>query len=180
MWVVLASWIVEDDGIELGEGDRWATVLEVELESAVEADSLIPLGFQLVGDPLSVEGYEYDVIAKVLYNETSGHFLDAGGVILTPHALVTWPIGTVLAFRSALRGGWYPIIPPPVHLIFDAEVRQLFIMEWDLVLDSEPNSYRRDPGSLRFRPIRRMEMWENAWGLEGPNKVAADYLLELR
>jgi hypothetical protein len=179
MWVLLATWIVGDDGIELAKGERWKTVLEVSLGDAQVVDSDSPLRFELIGDPLAVAGPTYGIVAKVLREETSGSFLDAGGVTLTPSALVRWPSGTVLAFKSELRGGWYPMIPPPEHLIFDGEVRQLFIREWDAVLDGAPNSYRLQPETLRVRSIQRMETWETSGGLDGPDKVISDYLLEL-
>ena len=179
MWVLLSTWIVGDEGIELGEGDRWMTVLEVSLDGAEAVDSHSPLRFELVGDPLSVAGPSYDIVARVQSNETSGSFLDAGEVTLTPSALVQWPSGTVLAFKSELQGGWYPFIPPPKHLIVDGEVRQLFIREWDAVSDGAPDNYCPDPESLRVRSIRRMETWEISGRLDGPDKVISDYLLEL-
>ena len=98
---------------------------------------------------------------------------------MTPGAFVHWPSGTVLAFKSELRGGWYPFVPPPEHLIFDGQVRQLFIREWDAVPEGATNSYRPDPETLRVRSIQRMEMWETSGGLDGTDKVVSDYRLEL-
>lgn len=180
MWVVLAKWIVGDDGLELGEGDRWSTVLEVSLDDAEAVDSGSPLRFQLAdNDPFSVAGPKYDIVARVLSDEISGSFLDTDGINLTPSALVQWPIGTVVAFKSELRGGWYPIIPPPGHLMFHGEVRQLFIRQRTAVSDSAPNSFRPDPETVRFHPIQRIQMWETMRNLDGSDKVISDYLLEL-
>ena len=162
MWVLLATWIVGDDGLELGEGDRWTTVLEVSLDGAEPVDSGSPLTFELADDPLSIAGPNYFIVARVLSDEISGPFLDAGGIAMTPSALVRWPLGTVLAFKSELRGGWYPFIPAPAHLTFDGEVRRLFIRQWDAVPDGAPNSYRPDRDSLRTRPIQRIQTWETS------------------
>ena len=178
MWVVLEPWIVGDDGLELGEGDRWRTVLEVYLGGAEVVDDSSPLSFELTGDPLSIAGPNYDVVARVLSSE-QGHYLDAAGVTLTPSALVQWRDDTVLTFQSELRGGWYPVIPPPDHLIFDGEVSRLFIREWDAVPDGTPNSYRRDPQTLRTRPIQRIQTWETVGDIDPPNRTISDYLLEL-
>jgi hypothetical protein len=179
MWVQLATWIVGDDGLELGEGDRWRTVLEVSLGDAEVVDADSPLGFELVGDPLSVVGASYNILARVHSAETTGSFLDAGGVTLTPNTLVGWSAGAVLAFRSELRGGWYPFAPPPDHLIFEGEVRRLFIRQWDAVPDGASNSWRADPQTLRTHAIQRIQMWETANDLDGPDKKISDYLLEL-
>jgi hypothetical protein len=178
MWVLLANWIVGDDGLEIGKGDRWSTVLEVSLDGAEVVDPSAPLRFELT-DPFSVAGPKYDIVARVLSNEISGLFLDAGGVTLTPSALVQWPLGTVLAFKSELRGGWYPTIPPPAHLIFEGEVRQLFIRQRTAVPDGDPNSFRPDPKTVRFDPIQRIQTWETFRDLDRPDKVISDYLLEL-
>lgn len=180
MWVLLATWIVGDDGLELGEGDRWTTVLEVSLDGAEAVDADPPLRFELADNPFSVAGPNYDIVARVRSDEISGLFLDAGGITLTPSALVRWPLGTVLAFKSELRGGWYPLTPPPVHLIFDGEVRRLFVRQRTAVPDGAPDSFRPDPETVRFHPIQRIQMWETARDLDGPDKVISDYLLELK
>jgi hypothetical protein len=179
MWVQLATWIVGDDGLELGEGDRWTTVLEVSLDGAEVVDSEdFPLRLELAHEPFSVAGANYDIVARVRSDEISGSFLDAGGTTLTPSALVGWPVGTVLAFKSELRGGWYPYVPPPDHLTFDGEVRRVFIRQWDAVPDGAPNSYRPDRETVRFRPIQRIQVWET-FGFDMPENVISDYLLEI-
>jgi hypothetical protein len=179
MWVQLASWIVGDDGLELGEGDCWTTVLEVSLDGAEAVESGSPLRFELGDDPFSVAGPNYDIVAKVLSDEISGSFLDAGGITLTPSALVGWPLGTVLAFKSELRGGWYPFVPAPAHLMFDGEIRRLFIRQRTAVPDGDPNSFRPDPETVRFVPIQRIQTWETMKAVNDPPKVISDYLLEL-
>jgi hypothetical protein len=177
MWIVLQSWIVGDDGLELGEGDRWSTVLEANLDGVEVMSPDSPQRFELVGDPLTVLGPRYDVVATVRSNDQSGSFLEAGAVNLA--AYVPWPTGTVLSFKSELQGGWYPFIPPPSHLNFNGEIRRLFIRERWAVWDGTPNAYRPDPNTARFRRIERIEMWETAGDLDRSDKVISDYILEL-
>jgi hypothetical protein len=177
MWILLATWIVGDDGLELGEGDRWSTVLEVSPHDAEVVSPHSPQRFELVGDPLSVAGPRYDIVARVRSDEASGSFLDAGEVYLT--ASVHWPPDTVLSLKTELQGGWYPAIPPPDHLIFDGEIQRLFIRQRTAVSDGAPNSYRPDLATARFRQIERIQMWEAARDLDGPHKIISDYLLEL-
>ncbi len=46
--------------------------------------------------------------------------------------------------------------------------------------DGAPDSFRPDPETVRFHPIQRIQMWETARDLDGPDKVISDYLLELK
>lgn len=178
MWVVLASWIVGDDGLELGEGDPWTTVLEVSLDGAKAVESG-PLRCQLGDDPFSAAGPHYDIVAEVRSDEVCGSFLDAGGINLTPSAEVGWPQGTLLAFKSELRGGWYPLIPPPAHLMFAGEIRRMFVRQQSAALDGSPSSFRPYREAVRFLAIQQIQTWETMTALHAPGNWVSDYLLEL-
>jgi hypothetical protein len=179
MWTVLRDWVVGDLGIELSAGEPWSTVLEVSTADAEPLPSEGPFRCEIANDPLSIAGPVYDIVARLDRDENSESFLDADGIILTPQVFTPWPSGTVLAFQSELSVGFDLRDPAPEHLVHNFTVQQLFIREWDAVSDGAPRSYRRDPQTLRIRPIQRMQMWELSGGLDGPNKVLSDYLLEL-
>jgi len=67
-------------GFELGEGDRWRTVLEVSLHGAEVVDPHSALRYELVGSPLSVEGPSYETSWQECSQTNSASLLDAGGV----------------------------------------------------------------------------------------------------
>jgi len=58
-------------------------------------------------------------------------------------------------------------------------VRQIYLRQWDVVPDSELNSYRPDPDSVRIRPIERMQIWEDEKGSATGERINSDYILRL-
>ncbi len=120
MWVWHSIWMVQDDGIELGIGDTWETKLDIYPEGAREVDPETPLALDLVGDPLSVEGPRYEIVARVVEYKRIGIYLDTGAVKIEPQHLFAFRgihedpdeleprrtlAGTVLSFQSELQAG---------------------------------------------------------------------------
>jgi len=82
MWVELAPWIAQDDGLELTVGDRWTTKLIVSLDRAEEVEASAPLGIHLLPDTRSLHGPRYQVTARVTRDADFGVILDAGSLLL--------------------------------------------------------------------------------------------------
>lgn len=180
MWVQHAIWIVQDDGVEVGVGDRWETRIEVSLSDAQTVADSAPSGIDLISEPLSVQGPRYSIVGRVLEeDEHHGTRLDVGDLLVAPTSYQTWPVGTVLSFQSELYAQPSMTTEPPDPLIRSWMVRQLFVRWWKAVPDDEPNSYRPDFASVRFRPIDRMRMWEDGRNPEGAGRVISGYLLDL-
>jgi hypothetical protein len=173
-------WIVQDDGVELGVGDRWQTRLEVSLTTAEEVAPGVAPTIRLSGDALSVEGPTYDIVARVEHDETIGGFLDTGAFQVAPDSYNTWPVGSVLRIRSELSARPCPFSEPPDPLIREWTVERIFVRRWGAAADSDPNSFRRDLADVRFQPIERMSMWGDEGWSDAVEKVfISDYLLEV-
>jgi hypothetical protein len=180
MWVQVSTWIVQDDYVELGVGDRWKTVLDTSPpDNAEEMDPSTPLGLSLATEPLSIVGPVYDIVGEITEDKTAGNYLDTGSAILIPRSFRQWSPGTVLRYRSELRGGWNEMINPADVLLFSGVLRQLYVRWWKAVPHDEPNSYRADPDTVRFRPIERMSPWSDENNPDGDGRIISDYLLEL-
>ncbi len=181
MWVQNSIWIVQDGGVEVGVGDLWDTRIEVSLADAREVPNSTPLGLDLVGEPLSVEGPRYSIVARVLdEDDNHGTRLDVGSLVVGPVSYETWSVGAVLSLQSRLYAQPSLTLEPPDPLIRSYTVRQLFVRQWTAVPDDEPNSWRPNLASVQFRPIDRMRMWEDEERFPGQRlRTISDYLLEV-
>lgn len=61
-------------------------------------------------------------------------------------------------------------------MLFGVTVRQLLVRWWKAVADDQPNSYRADPSTVRFRPIERMNPWTDEKNPDDDGRVISDYL----
>jgi hypothetical protein len=173
-------WIVQDDGVEVGVGDRWDTRIEVSLADARTVSDPVPVGLELIGQPLSVGGPRYRMVGRVLEDdEHHGARLDVGALVVAPTSYEARPAGTLLTLQSELYAQPSRMNAPPDPLIRRWTVRQIFVRWWNAVPDDRPRSYRPDPVSVRFRPIDRMRRWEDGNNPDGTDRVIADYLLDL-
>src|SRR5664280_397817 len=179
MWVQHSTWIVQDDGLELAIGDSWNTRLEVSLEDAEEVSTSTPFGLTLAGEPLTTEGPVYVGVAKLQEVEPNGKILDTGTLQVAPTAFTPWAVGTTLKFRSALYAQPCLFSDPPDPLIRGWAVRQILVRQWNSVPDKDPDSYRIDRSTVRFRSIERMQKWEDELDPTTGRRVASDYLLKL-
>jgi len=179
MWVELATWIAQDDRLELTVGDHWTTKLSVSLDRAEEVEASAPLGIHLLAEPPSLDGPRYEVTVRVKRDPDFGVILDAGSLLLDSSSFTTWPDAVVLRLESPLLAG------PGLDLRSDHpawrewRVRQIHLRQWDLVPDSEPNSYRPDPNSVRIRPIERMQIWQDEKDPVTAERIHSDYILRL-
>jgi hypothetical protein len=179
VWIQLSNWIAGDDGLDLGVGDPWSTVLDAYSEGAEVVDSSTPLGLDLADELPFSAGPTYDIVGRTFEDESAGTCLDTGSAILTPHGYHDWPLGIVLKMRSELRGGWYPTIPPPDVLLYSGTIRQVLVRWWKAVSTGEPHSYRADPDTVQFRPIDRMNSFYDGKSPDSDARVISDYLVEL-
>ncbi len=179
MWAELASWIAQDDGLELTVGDRWKTKLSVSLDGAKELDESAPLGFHLLHEPRSIEGPRYQISARIRQDADFGVILDAGPVLMEPSSFTGWPDGVVLGFESPLFAGPGLDLRSEHPVSREWRVRRINLRQWDAVPDIEPNSYRPDPDSVRIRQIERMQIWEDEKDPATGQRVPSDYLLRL-
>ncbi len=131
MWVELANWIAQDDGLELTVGDRWKTKLSVSLNGAKQMDDPTPLGFHLLHEPCSIEGPQYQVTARIRQDADFGVILDAGPVLMEPSSFTTWPDGTVLRVESPLFAGPGLDLRSEPPVLREWRVRQIHLRQWD-------------------------------------------------
>jgi hypothetical protein len=194
MWVWVSGISAQDLGIELAVSTIWQTKLDPCPEQAREVDPATPLALDLIADPLSVLGPVYEVVARVVDHERTGRYLDTGLVKLESQHLFAYQglsedrdnsdprpllVGTVLSFRSAIEAGPGYFFDASDPSVGDWEVRQIYVRKWSLVPDGSPNSFRRDPSTLRLRPIQRMQMGGDVNPFDGDGPVSSDYLLEV-
>jgi len=134
------------------------------------------------------------VVARVTEYEQTGGYLDAGLFNLEPQHLFAYrglhedrddpaprpaPVGTVLSFLSEVEAGPGYFFNASDPSVGNWEVRQISIRQWSLVPDGSPNSFRRDPSTVRFRPIQRMQMWDDERTFDGEGPSTSDYLVEI-
>jgi hypothetical protein len=179
MWVQHSMWIVQDDGLEVGVADSWDTRVEAWLGDAEEVPTSTPLGLSLANDPMTTDGPIYVGVGRMLQVEPIGHFLDTGSVQVAPISLSQHGVGATVRFRSLLYARPCLFSNPPDPLIKRWTVRQILVRQWESVPDVDPNSYRVDPSTVRFRAIERMRMWEDEVDPTTGQRVASDYLLDL-
>lgn len=197
---------MQDLGIELEVGTTWKSKLDPYPKRAREVDPATPLGLDLISEPLTVAGPVYEIVARMVEHERTGGYLDAGLIKLQPQHQFAYrgldedrddsaprsaPVGTVLSFLSEVEAG-------PGYFFDDSDpsvgtwlIRQLYIRQWSVVSAGDPNSYRRDPTTVRFRPIQRMQMWDDERDFDEDGQTASerspgqwrrtisDYLLEV-
>jgi hypothetical protein len=179
MWVQLSSWVVQDDGIDLAVGDLWTTQLAVSLERAEELEDSAILGFQLLNEPRSIEGPRYHVVARVTEDEDFGTILDVGQVPMNPTAFTAWSDGAVLKVESQIVAGQFLDARSEHPAWREWRVSQIHLRQWDVVADADPNSYRPDPATVRFREIERIQMWEDEKDRTTGQRIFSDYLLHV-
>ena len=196
MWVQRSIWMVPDDGIELEVGDIWETKLDIWPEGAREVDPGTPVALELIGKPLTTAGPRYEIVARVVGDEQIGVYMEAGSVKLEPQHLFAFrgihdrpdeleprptPVGTVLSFQSELLAGAGYFFNASDPSVASWEIRQIYVRQWTAVPapDRSANSYRRDPSAVRFRPIRRMQMWDDERTFDGEGISNSDYVMEV-
>lgn len=176
MWVRLSTWMVSDEGLDVGLGDTWESILDLVDTNAEEVDQSTPLALHFVGDPFLIAGPVYDIVAR-----RDDDHLDCGKAILGPvGGYRPWSPGAVLRFRSELKVGWSETTSPPDVLLYASTVRQLYVRWWRAVpVVGERDTYERDPDSVRSRPIGRMNPWADEKNPDGSGRVISEYLLDL-
>jgi hypothetical protein len=179
MWASLANWIPQDDGSDLTVGDLWPTQIAVSLDGAQSVDGAVPLGLELLNDPLSIEGPRYRVTARVQRDAAFGSFLNIGAFLMNPLTLCTWASGSVLTVESGLFLGEQLDLRPEHPVWRTWRVDEMHLRQWELVPDVEWNSFRVEPSSLRTRQIQRTQIWEDEKDAMARAPIAIDYLLNL-
>jgi hypothetical protein len=118
-------------------------------------------------------------VGRVVEDPDIGHFLDAGEIKLAPQYYFSDPVGATLKIQSELRAGpgLVDYSSDPTMRIW--EIRHLFIRQWRAVPDGEVNSVRPDYSAVRFRPIEKMQIWDDERAFDGSGIAISDYLLEV-
>jgi hypothetical protein len=113
-------------------------------------------------------------------DETFGHFLQAGPMVLAPRAYDEHPVGTVLRIESELQADFPLFYEPPDPFRRRWIVRQSFVRRVRAVSDGDVRSLRPDWAvPARFRQTDQMSMWEEEWQPWGNGRELSDYVLEL-
>ncbi len=57
----------------------------------------------------------------------------------------------------------------------------MYVRQWTAVPapDLSDRSYRRDLSTVRFRPIQRMQMWDDERTFDGEGMSISDYVMEV-
>jgi hypothetical protein len=179
MWVNLAMWVAQDEGMDLSVGDTWRTKLDLDMEDRREAQPSAVLGITLTGNPLTIEGPSYEIVGRVVVHPEIGRYLDAGDLKLAPQYYFSEPIGATLKIQSELRAGPGLVDYPSDPTMRIWEIKHIFIRQWPAVPDGEVNSFRPDRSSVRFRPTEKMQIWEDERTFDGSGITISDYLLEI-